>query len=146
MRRGAVVTAFIVACLLVTPWAPGAASASTWVAALTAGSHGEGQSQALPVPSPSAACQNPTSKVIVVIWSATSHANYTVYRSNTTVGGTYTSVATGVVGGTWTSASLANGNYWFKVQAFIGTNWASGQSAATGETTIQNGATTCVQP
>jgi len=132
--------------LLVTLGEAGTAAASTWTVALAAGSHGEAHAQTLPAPSPAAACQSPTAKVIVVTWSAASHANYTVYESTTTVGGTYTSVATGIVTGTWTSGSLANGNYWFKVQGFIGTHWASGQSAATGETTTQTGATTCIQP
>jgi hypothetical protein len=113
---------------------------------LAAASKGEAQAQTLPAPSPSAACTSALTKTIKVTWTSAAHANYTVYESNTTVGGTYTSVATGITTGTWTSATLSNGHYWFKVQGFIGTNWASGQSAATGSTTIQTGASTCVQP
>ena len=132
--------------LAILTHASGAAAASTWVVALAAASHGEAQAQALPVSSPSAACQSPSTKIIVVTWSATSNANYTVYESNTAVGGPYNAVATGLLVGTWTSASLINGNYWFEVRGFIGTNWASAQSAPTGETTMQSTATKCVQP
>jgi hypothetical protein len=147
MRQGAAATVVVVLGLAVSLLSSGPAEASNWVIPVAAGSAGEATAQGLPgLPSPSAACQSAGSKVIVVTWGATTHANYTVYQSTTTVGGTYSAVATGLTTGTWTTASLANGNDWFKVQGFIGSNWASGQSAATGETTIQNGATKCVQP
>ena len=146
MRGGPIAVIILAASLLLATWTSGLASASTWVVPLGAASHGEATSQTLPLPSPSAACVSAGTKTIKITWSATSHATYTVYESNTTVGGTYNQVATGLVTGTWTSASLANGNYWFKVSGAVGINWLTGQSAATGETTIQNGATKCVQP
>ncbi len=72
-------------------------------------------------------------------WSALAHATtYSVYESTTTVGGTYTSVATGVTTTWWTSGTLTAGtNYWFEILAIVGTNCSGTKSSATGESTIK---------
>jgi len=140
------VAALVAVAWLVAPWSDGRAWAANWTVHAAAGSHGQAQSQVLTQPAPSAACQSSGTKVIVVSWTSASHTTYTVYQSTTTVGGTYSQVATGLTAGSWTSASLGNGNYWYKVSGAMGTNWLTGQSAATGETTIQSVGSKCVQP
>ena len=145
------IAAITVATLFVFVSPPsGQASAASWTVALAAASHGEAQAQTLPAApaSPSAACVSATTKTIKVSWTAVAHAtSYLTYQSTTSAGGTYTVTAGGTYSGTtWTSASLANGNYWYEVAAVIGTHWTGAKSVATGETTIQTGATTCVQP
>jgi len=126
-----------------------AASASAWVVHLVAGSHGEATARGLPAApgSPAAGCVSPTGTQITVTWSSIPLAtSYKIWQSTTSSGSGYSVTASGVTGTSWTSASLANANYWYKVSAVIGSNWASAQSVATGETTIQSGGTTCVQP
>jgi hypothetical protein len=127
----------------------GPAGASTWVTALTAGSHGEATARGLPAApaSPTAACVSSSGKTIKVTWSAVALATtYTVYRSTTSASSGFSVTASGVATTSWTSAALGNANYWFEVAAVIGTKWLGTASSATGETTIQNGATKCVQP
>jgi len=128
----------------------GEASATSWAVALTASSHGEALAQTLPAApvSPAAACVSTTTKTIKVTWTAVPYAtSYLTYQSTTSAGGTYTATSGGTyTGTTWTSASLANGNYWYEVAAVIGNNWTGTRSVATGETTIQTSTTKCVQP
>jgi hypothetical protein len=61
-----------------------------------------------------------------------------VYQSITSATSGYSAVAT-VATTSWTSASLANNNYWYEVTATIGTNWTSTTSAATARRTITTG-------
>ena len=140
------------ALLLTWPAPPAAWAASTWTVQLAASSSGEAQSQALPA-APSgvaAACAAPTtSKTIKVTWSAVTHAtNYAIYQatSTTSTPGTYTKVTTVTTLSYTTAALTAGTNYWYKVVTDIGTNWASAQSSATGESTINSANPFCVQP
>jgi hypothetical protein len=128
-----------------------ACGASNWVASVASGSKGESQATSLPgAPAGAGAvCAAPTTaKTIKVTWSAVSLAtSYTVYDATTSASGTYTAVASGVTGTSWTSGTLTNGtNYWFKVNALVGTKWASAQSAASPESTINSSSPFCVQP
>jgi hypothetical protein len=128
-----------------------ACGASNWVATVASGSKGEAQATSLPATpgSVGATCAAPTTaKTIKVTWSAVSLAtSYSVYDATTSASGTYTQIASGVTGTSWTSGALANGtNYWFKVTALIGTKWASTQSAASPESTINSTTPFCVQP
>ncbi len=146
MRTPASVLAAIVSVVLMaaTP-----ASSSTWTVGLKTGSAGEAVAQPAPVaPSgASASCYSTTQQKITVTWTAVTHAtSYTILDSTTSAAGTYTATATGQTGTTWTSATLGSANYWFKVEAYVGSNWVSTTSTATGETTISNGYPKCQQP
>jgi hypothetical protein len=128
-----------------------ACGASNWVATVATGSKGESKATSLPATpgSVGATCAAPTTaKTIKVTWSAVSLAtSYSVYDATTSASGTYTQVASGLTGTSWTSSTLTSGtNYWFKVTALIGTKWASAQSAASPESTINNTSPFCVQP
>jgi hypothetical protein len=128
-----------------------ACGASNWVATVAAGSTGESPATSLPAApgSVGATCAAPTTaKTVKVTWSAVSLAtSYSVYDATTSASGTYTQVASGISGTSWTSGTLTNStNYWFKVTALIGTKWASGQSVASPESTIHSTAPFCVQP
>jgi hypothetical protein len=126
------------------------AAGSNWTPALAAGSKGEAQAQPGPVAPTgvSDVCVSPSQRLVTVSWNAVADAStYTVFKSTTTAGGTYTSTATGVTTNSWTSGTLTAGNYWFKVEAYVGTKWVSAQSAATpSETTIATTGTECQQP
>jgi hypothetical protein len=135
--------------LVVLPCASGISSATTWAVHLVAGAHGEAIAQGLPAAptSPVANCVSASTKTIKVSWSAVPLATtYTIYRSKTSAANGYAVTASGVAGTSWTSGVLGTGNYWFEVAVVIGNNWLGSSSSATGETTIQNGATKCVQP
>ena len=129
---------------------PRRASATSWTTTVVAPNNGEARARALPsAPSnPAAACVSSGTKTIRVTWTTVAGATtYLVYQATSSVGGTYTVTSGGAYAGTtWTSASLANGNYWYEVAALVGTNWIGTRSAATGETTIQANTTKCVQP
>jgi hypothetical protein len=122
------------------------ATASSWTVALQTNSHGEAQAQAGPATpaGTSDVCVSPSGKTVTISWGAVALAStYSIFKA-TTLAGSYTSYTTGVTSTSWTSGTLANGNYYFKVEALIGTKWVSAESAATGETTISNSG--CVQP
>ena len=128
-----------------------ACGASNWVAALSSGSKGESQAKTLPSApgSVAAACAAPTTNsTIKVTWAAVTLAtSYSVYDATTSANGTYSLLASGVSGTSWTSGTLSSGtNYWFKVTASIGSNWVSAKSAASGESTINALTPFCVQP
>jgi hypothetical protein len=133
-------------------WGQAAAcGASNWVAQVASGSKGESQAATLPAApgGVGAVCAAPTTaKTIKVTWSAVSRATtYSVYDTTTSASGTYALVASGVTTTSWTSGTLTSAtNYWFKVTALIGTNWASVQSAASPESTINSTTPFCVQP
>ena len=125
----------------------GAASATAWIVALTAGSHGEAKAQAVPsAPTGvTSACTASNLKTVKVTWTAVTHGtSSTIYQSTTSSSSGFSSVATGVVGTSWTSASLANGNYWYRVVGFVGTTWASAQSSSTAQRTIASILPNCV--
>jgi hypothetical protein len=128
-----------------------ACGASNWAASLAIGSKGESQADPLPAApgSVAAACAAPTTaKTITVSWAAVPLATgYSVYDSTTSATGSYTLVASGVPGTSWTSGALSNNtNYWFEVTALIGSNWAGAKSASSGESTINHSSPFCVQP
>jgi len=136
-------------CILLSD--PVADAASNWVVHVAAGSKGESQASVLPVAPTgvTASCAAPTtSKTIKVTWSAVTHATtYSVYDSTTTAGGTYSLVASGVSGTSWTSGALTSGtNYWFEVVTIVGSNWAGPKSAASVESTINSVTPFCIQP
>ncbi len=126
------------------------AAGSNWTLALAAGSKAEAQAQ----PAPAAptgvqdVCVSSSGRTVTVSWNPVADAStYTIFKSTTTSTGSYTSTATGVATDSWTSGTLAAGNYWFKVEAYVGTKWVSAQSAATPtETTIATSGTECQQP
>ena len=127
--------------------AAGPAFASTWVDHLAAGSSGESHTTTLPAAPTgvAAACQSSTGSKIIVSWNAVSKATgYTVLDSTTSATSGYSVAASGVATTSWTSGSLANGNYWFEVTASVGTHWTSPNSAASGETTLAT--LSCKQP
>jgi hypothetical protein len=144
-RRSAFVIIVAVGLLL---GAGGTAWATTkWVPTLHAGSTGEAKVQGAPAAptGAAAACTSSSGMTIKVSWSAVTKAtNYSVYEATTSASGTFSLVASGVSAASWTSATLSAGNYWFKVTAYIGTNWLGTKSSATGESTISS--TGCVQP
>jgi|SRR5580658_8612729 hypothetical protein len=124
-----------------------ASAASPWSVGLGTGSYGLARSGPVPASAPAGPASACTSLIagttVNVTWSAVtapSNGNpvlsYTVYESNTTVGGTYFIAQTGVTTTSWTSPSLVVGHYWFEVSAVYGNNWVGPASAATSERTI----------
>src|ERR1700758_5382834 len=119
----ATLAALTVLCALSVP-----AQASAWIVTLHTGSAAEGHSNLLPSApgSPGAACTSATAATIKVTWSSVTHAStYSVYQATSAATGPYSLAASGVTTTTWTSGSLATGNYWFEVAALQGTNWQS---------------------
>jgi hypothetical protein len=128
--------------------AAGPVLASNWSNPLASASAGEAQAVALPVAPAglAAACVSATGSKITVIWIAVSHASsYTIYDSTTSATSGYSVVLSGVTGTSWTSGSLASGNYWFEVSSSVGTNWSGPSSGTSGETTVVKN-NSCVQP
>ncbi|HEY2333051.1 MAG TPA: hypothetical protein VGH94_14120 [Acidimicrobiales bacterium] len=118
-----------------------AMAATAWRPALAAGSKGQARSQASPAAPTTitATCTSSSAKTVQVAWSAVPRAtSYTIYRSTTSSSSGFTSLATGVVGTSWTSAVLAAGSNWFRVTASVGTNWLSAQSSSSGLRTISS--------
>ena len=117
------------------------ASASTWTVTLHAGSSAEVKALASPsTPTGvTATCTASTAKTVTVVWGAIIHATtYSIYDSTTSSTGTYSVLASGVTGTSWTSGTLAVGNYtWFEVAALIGTNWVSARMDRDGRTDDQ---------
>jgi hypothetical protein len=113
-----------------------AAAASMWKPGLAAASRGEAHAQAAPS-APTGETATCISPDIDVTWTAVTKATtYTVYESTDSDTSGFSAVATGVAGTSWTSVSPADGDYWFKVTAYVGTNWVSVQSAATAQMTV----------
>ncbi len=126
-------------------------SATSWALTVRTASSGETYAQSLPVAPTgiTATCAAPTtSKTIRVGWTAAIHAtSYTIYRATTSANGTYTQVATGISGTSWTSGSLTSAtNYWYEVVTKVGSNWISVRSAASAESTINATSPFCIQP
>lgn len=100
-----------------------------------AASHGEAQSGGPPgVPTGvGSSCPPLLSGKVTVTWSAVALAtSYTISQSSTSATSGFSTVASGVVGTSWTSGTLTLGSYWYEVTAYIGTNWQGPTSAATG--------------
>ena len=122
--------------------------ASGWPVQLGSSSSAEGHAQAGPAAPTGAAatCTSATAATVTLTWNAVTLASsYDIYESTASASSGYSLAATGVTGTSWTSGSLALGNYWFEVAALTGSNWQSANSAATSETTIIS-PLACVQP
>ncbi|MGA3353012.1 MAG: hypothetical protein ABSD85_07485 [Acidimicrobiales bacterium] len=125
------------------------AAAANWAVPIKTGSSGEAQAQAAPSApgGVSAACVSPSEREVLVSWNAVANAStYTVYKSTTTSTGTCSSTATGVTTTSWASGTLAAGNVYFKVAAYVGTKWVGVESSPAGETTFTTTGTECTQP
>ena len=149
VSRALVLLLVVGSCILLSD--PVADAASNWVVHIAAGSKGESQASVLPLAPTgiAASCAAPTTaKTIKVTWNAVTHATtYSIYDSTTTAGGTYSLMASGVSGTSWTSGTLTSGtNYWFEVVAVVGSNWASVKSSASAESTINSTNPFCIQP
>jgi hypothetical protein len=84
--------------------------------------------------------------VVTVSWTAVPDAaKYSIFESTSTSTGSYGPIET-VAGTSWTSGTLATGNVWFKVEAYVGTNWVSAESGASNETTLASTKPECVVP
>jgi hypothetical protein len=127
-------------CVLIAGLAPASvAAASTWAVAVGAASRAQAQAQGAPATPTgvTATCTSTIQTTVTVSWSAVVHAaTYTVYESTTSSTTGYSTLASGIVGISWTSAPLATGTYWFEVAAYEGSQWASGHSSATAQRTI----------
>jgi hypothetical protein len=126
----------------------GNAWATTWIPGLAAGSTAEAQAGGVPAAAPTgpAATCTGVGSTVKVTWTAVTlpaHGNpalsYTVFESTVSSSTGFTSVATGVVGTSWTSGALLAGNYWFEVAAVFGSNWPGPNSASTSQRTITLG-------
>jgi hypothetical protein len=119
--------------------AQAASAATNWTIRLATGSHGKARGDAAPAAPTgvSAVCQGVLlNDKIVVSWSAVTHASaYQVYDA-TSSNGTYSTIGSTVTGTTATVTVGIVGSYWFKVQAFAGTQWTSPLSTAAGPRTI----------
>jgi hypothetical protein len=142
MCRHAAAAVVLASLLAVSPAMSGMASATQWTAKLAAGSHGEATAQGLPAApaGPAAACVSLFGTTVKVTWSAVPLATtYDVYQSTTSAGSGYVLVASGVLGTSWTTGSLASGSYWYEVAGVIGSHWVGTISAATAKRTITAG-------
>ena len=134
-RRAGALTVLLVALLL----APAAsAEASSWTLALAGGSAGQSAAGTLGTPGGvTGTCGTGANKTSVIVsWTTVPRAaSYRILQSSTSATSGFATVATGVTGTSWTSASLTTGSYWFKVVAVLG-NWSGPESAATAQRTI----------
>ena len=142
MRPVALVRSVALVCSVALVFLPATtAAATTWSVAVGAGSSGESHADVAPAAPTgiAASCVTLTTK-ITVSWNAVAHAtSYTVQMSTTSSSSGYSPVATGLAGSPWTSGSLAAATYWFEVVGYVGANWASAASAASGSHTITLG-------
>lgn len=138
MTRSARVAGSAVVLVALVVGQPSEAGAAGWPVSLAGGSAGHSTAGTLPAPTGvTATCSTGSSKSVIVGWSAVTRAtSYTVLESTTSSTGTFTAVATGVTGTSWTSPTLANNtSHWYKVQV-VTRNWSGPQSAATTQRTI----------
>jgi hypothetical protein len=136
---GKLMMALVFSCLVAVP----VGAATLWIAPLNAATTFQGQSTSVSPPSGvSGTCNG---KTVIVSWTAPAHStSYSVYKSTTTISGTYTSIASGVTATTFTTANLGNSQNWFKVSTLLGSNWKSAQSVPTARFTITGA--TCASP
>ncbi len=129
------VSAVTVLCLGPAPMAV----ASNWSASLQLGSTAESNSGSVPA-APSdvtATCTAPFTPTIAVTWNPVLNASsYDVYQSTTSSSTGYVLAESDVPGTSWTTGSLAMGNYWFEVSASVGAFWAGPNSTATAPRTV----------
>jgi hypothetical protein len=138
MRRSACWFILVLALSVSLLGETGSSGASTdWIVAVNSGNSGQAQAFNLPpAPVATATCSSLVLGSVVITWSAvTPSSSYTVYESTTSATGTYSVIASGVTGLTYTQSGLL-GNYWFKVSASVGSFWAGPKSAATNERSI----------
>jgi hypothetical protein len=139
VTRSARVTGSAVVLVALLVGQPSGAGAAGWPASLAGGSAGHSTAGTLPAPTGvTGICGTGPNKTSVIVgWSAVTRAtSYTILESTTSSTGTFTAVATGVTGTSWTSPALANNTtHWYKVQAVTG-NWSGPQSAPTTQRTI----------
>jgi hypothetical protein len=82
-----------------------------------------------------------TTAAVKVSWTAAALATgYTVWESKTS--GSYTKVAK-VTTTSWSSSTLTNGSYLFKVTTAIGSKWSSAKSRASATVTIKSSTYKC---
>ncbi len=110
------------------------ASASNWTTKMNTTTYlGEGQSKTKPPATASitAACKNSTSEVAVVSWTAVTNATSYVVEQAMTSGGTYSAAGTQPSGTAVTDSITytTSVTYYYKVYAYIGTNWQGTLSA-----------------
>lgn len=136
LRRSALIA--ITLATTVVACVPPADAAANWTIPLAAASKAHAAAQT--VPSPPASVTSTCSLValqVTVSWTAVAHASsYTVYQSTTGASGTYSAVATGVVGTSWLSPILLLGTYYYEVTATVGSNWVSAKSSPSNGHTI----------
>ncbi|MGD0321162.1 MAG: hypothetical protein ABSC00_06100 [Acidimicrobiales bacterium] len=131
IRTAAVVTFFLSLVVLPTT---AAAAATAWTTNMSASTHqGEAHSTTKPPATSSltAACQNSTSEVAVVSWSAVTNATSYKVEQATTSSGTYSAAGTQPSGTALTDSITytTNVTYYYKLYAYIGTNWQGTLSA-----------------
>ena len=145
-RRPGAFASLAAGLLTVATTAP--AFASGWAETLAAGSKAEARAVTLPA-GPGvvgAACTSPTASIVTVTWRPVPLAtSYTVFDSNTSSTGPFSTIATGITGTSWSSGKLATGNYWFKLSTSIGPNWTGGLSSPSIESTVVKNKS-CTQP
>jgi hypothetical protein len=133
--------ALVTATLLTVATASGVADAATpWTVSLAAASGGQSQAGTLTAPTGlTSSCsgnQNLNKTPVNLSWLAASHAaNYTVSQA-TSANGTYTVIATGVAGTTYSTTPATAGTYYWKVAAANG-NWSSPSSGPSPPRTVQ---------
>jgi cellulose 1,4-beta-cellobiosidase len=114
----------------------GSAYASNWSVSSAANSHGLSEASAAPATSSSvtASCES-THGPAALSWSAVSKATtYVVFQSTSSSSGPYTQIASGITSTAYQTGSLSSStNYWYEVEAQIGTYWVSAKSAASTE-------------
>ena len=122
----------VLGALIVLPATP--SLASKWIVGATpADKSGQAKSTLAPPATASltAACLNSTTETAVVSWSAVTHAtSYQVVQA-TTSGGTYSAPPSQPVGAATTVNIVyaTTTNMYYKLYAFIGTNWKGAVSA-----------------
>lgn len=125
--------------VLVAGWA-GPADATSWGVPLAGGSAGQAAAGTLASPTGvTATCGGGTT--VAVSWTAVpGAATYSIQRSTTSATSGFGTTATGIAGTAWTSPSLSNNSYWFRVVADNGT-WSGPASTATSRRRITGGST-----
>lgn len=117
----------------------GSAFASNWTIQAASGSHGEAQAAGGPAgPSGLLAGCGSTKGTIGLVWTLVAHASsYVILDSTTAASGPYTTLASGVsLSAYQTGVMTSNRNYWFEVEAQVGSNWVGAKSAASNEVKI----------
>ncbi len=119
---------------------PSSAWAASWTVTATPTSTGESQAGSAPSapPGPLAGCPSASHPVIGLVWGQVSQAStYQVFVSATSASGPYTLMASGDPFTVYVTNSLTGTkNYWFEIQAQVGSNWVSARSSASNSVRI----------